>query len=288
MAHAPRNARRGRSEIGSAPSRDQESAVLQQPFCGLDSPMRTQANPTKLTKLTDPPPPTACGRGEGVGPCTAPASTRRIPTLPTTPRCQNKVSEKVSNSIASLRTFADIREHSRKLSRLTRHARWFVAPHRRRFALATGLAKGEDAMRPIIKITLCALAAAAVAGAGLRRFGGLLSEARRRQTWSKSKGWPREGGRGQADRDPVLVVGRHGRRWTGPARQAKYGAVAGAHRDEGLGVAEKRQHGWVTVAAPAARVAGGAVRVKVKFPWLDCKVGRGLSRRRAAKRRRAL
>ena len=34
--------------------------------------------------------------------------------------------------------------------------------------------------------------------------------------------------------------------------------------------AEKRQHGWVTVAKPLDR---GAVRVKVKFPWLDCKVG---------------
>ena len=38
----------------------------------------------------------------------------------------------------------------------------------------------------------------------------------------------------------------------------------------GLGPAEKRQHGWVTVAQPLDR---GSVRVKVKFPWLDCKVG---------------
>jgi hypothetical protein len=96
MAHAPRNARRRRSEIDScAPSRDQENAVLQQPFCGLDSAMRAQANPTKLTKLTHAPPsplPLAGGdeprSGEGVGPCTAPA--RRIPTHPTTPRFKTK------------------------------------------------------------------------------------------------------------------------------------------------------------------------------------------------------
>ena len=59
-----------------------------------------------------------------------------------------------------------------------------------------------------------------------------------------------------------------------PAGSAKYGAVAGAHRDDSVAPAEKRQHGWVTVAVPVASDAGGgAVRVKVKFPWLDCKVG---------------
>ena len=51
---------------------------------------------------------------------------------------------------------------------------------------------------------------------------------------------------------------------------AKYGAVAGAHRDDTVDPAEKRQHGWMPVAQPLDR---GAVRVKVKFPWLDCKVG---------------
>ena len=34
--------------------------------------------------------------------------------------------------------------------------------------------------------------------------------------------------------------------------------------------AEKRQHGWVTVSKPLDR---GAVRVKVKFPWVGCAVG---------------
>ena len=32
----------------------------------------------------------------------------------------------------------------------------------------------------------------------------------------------------------------------------------------------KRQHGWVTVSKPLDR---GSVRVKVKFPWLECRVG---------------
>ena len=61
----------------------------------------------------------------------------------------------------------------------------------------------------------------------------------------------------------------------GAASTAKYGAVSGAHRDDSVSPApgtptEKRQHGWVTVSKPLDR---GAVRVKVKFPWLDCKVG---------------
>ncbi len=61
----------------------------------------------------------------------------------------------------------------------------------------------------------------------------------------------------------------------GAANTAKFGAVAGAHRDDTLNPsqgtpAEKRQHGWVTVSKPLDR---GAVRVKVKFPWLDCKAG---------------
>lgn len=34
--------------------------------------------------------------------------------------------------------------------------------------------------------------------------------------------------------------------------------------------AEKRQHGWNSVSKPLDR---GAIRVKVKFPWVDCRVG---------------
>ena len=50
------------------------------------------------------------------------------------------------------------------------------------------------------------------------------------------------------------------------------------HRDDGVASprdsagmpTEKRQHGWVTVSRPVDR---GSVRVKVKLPWLDCRVG---------------
>ena len=59
----------------------------------------------------------------------------------------------------------------------------------------------------------------------------------------------------------------------GAASTAKFGAVSGAHRDDTVNPAqpaEKRQHGWVTVSKPLDR---GAVRVKVKFPWLDCRAG---------------
>ena len=103
---------------------------------------------------------------------------------------------------------------------------------------------------------------------GLRRFGGLLSEARRRQTCPEQSRRGRIGREAGAGKQIEILSWS----WGAPAGSAKYGAVAGAHRDEGLGLAEKRQHGWVTVAAPL-RHRGGAVRVKVKFPWLDCKVG---------------
>ena len=42
------------------------------------------------------------------------------------------------------------------------------------------------------------------------------------------------------------------------------------YADQSPAPAEKRQHGWVTVSKPLDR---GSVRVKVRFPWLDCRVG---------------
>ena len=57
----------------------------------------------------------------------------------------------------------------------------------------------------------------------------------------------------------------------GATNAAKYGAVSGAHRDDGVAApAEKRQHGWMPSNRPLDR---GSLRVKVKFPWLDCRVG---------------
>ena len=55
----------------------------------------------------------------------------------------------------------------------------------------------------------------------------------------------------------------------GATSSAKYGAVSGAHRDDSLARAVEP-----TLAAPlGAPLDRGSVRVKVKFPWLDCKVG---------------
>jgi hypothetical protein len=65
----------------------------------------------------------------------------------------------------------------------------------------------------------------------------------------------------------------------GSSSAAKFGAVGGMHRDDGVASPRdtasgmptgKRQHGWVTVSKPLDR---GAVRVKVNFPWLDCRIG---------------
>lgn len=59
-----------------------------------------------------------------------------------------------------------------------------------------------------------------------------------------------------------------------PDSTAKFGAVSGAHRDSSLDQApqptEKRQHDWRP--SPMA-LERGAVRVKVKIPWVDCRVG---------------
>jgi hypothetical protein len=127
-------------------------------------------------------------------------------------------------------------------------------------------------MRPMIKTTLCALAAAAVAGPACAASADYyLKLGDVKPALSKAEGGGSAAKAGSAKRIEILSWS-----WgSAPAGTAKYGAVAGAHRDEGLGAAEKRQHGWVTVSAPVASdaAAGGAVRVKVKFPWLDCKLG---------------
>ncbi len=115
-------------------------------------------------------------------------------------------------------------------------------------------------MRPIIKTTLCALVAAAVAAPALA---------------ASSNYYLKLGdikGESAARSGPGKQLEIESWSW-GAASTAKFGAVAGAHRDDGVNgpaVTEKRQHGWVTVSKPLDR---GAVRVKVKFPWLECQVG---------------
>jgi hypothetical protein len=125
---------------------------------------------------------------------------------------------------------------------------------RPRYSLSAG---EEDAMRPILKITMCAVVAAALpapafaaAAEHYLKLGDIKGE-------SAAKA-------GSGQRIEILS-------WSwGATSNAKYGAVAGAHRDEGLSSVEKRQHGWMPVAQPLDR---GSVRIKVKIPWLDCKAG---------------
>lgn len=112
-------------------------------------------------------------------------------------------------------------------------------------------------MRAIITTTLCALVAAAVAAPALAASADYYLK-----LGDVKGGLAAKAGAGQQ----MEILS-----WSwGAAVSAKYGAVAGAHRDDGLNPAEKRQHGWIPLSKPLDR---GAVRVKVKFPWLDCKVG---------------
>jgi len=131
-------------------------------------------------------------------------------------------------------------------------------------------------MRPIMNMEMCALVAAALAAPALApnpahaasadyylKLGDVKGESAARSGPGKhieilSWSW-----------GTTVAVGGDGT-ITGATNAAKYGAVAGAHRDDTVDPAEKRQHGWVAVAKPLDR---GAVRVKVKFPWLDCKAG---------------
>lgn len=135
-------------------------------------------------------------------------------------------------------------------------------------------------MRPIMNITMCAVVAAAVAAPApafaasadyYLKLGDVKGESAARSGSPVPSGV--EGGKHIEILSwswGTTMAGDWDGTIKGAASTAKYGAVAGAHRDEGLGPADKRQHGWVTVARPLDR---GAVRVKVKFPWLDCKVG---------------
>jgi hypothetical protein len=116
-------------------------------------------------------------------------------------------------------------------------------------------------MRPIMNIAMCVIVAAALAAPVptpaspasadyYLKLGDIKGEAAGRS--------------GAGTRIDILS-------WSwGATSNAKFGAIGGAHRDEGLNAADKRQHGWMPVAQPLDR---GSVRIKVKVPWLDCKVG---------------
>lgn len=86
---------------------------------------------------------------------------------------------------------------------------------------------------------------------------------------------------GDVNGDPILSKAEGGRADTVVSpRDSASGQATGkrqhkplrmrTYADQGSAPAEKRQHGWVTVSKPLDR---GAVRVKVKMPWLGCRVG---------------
>jgi type VI protein secretion system component Hcp len=126
-------------------------------------------------------------------------------------------------------------------------------------------------MRPIMNITMCALVAAALAAPALATTPAYAASADYylklgdiKPVLSKVEGGEAALRSGAGKHIEILS-------WSwGATNAGKYGAVAGAHRDDTVDPAEKRQHGWMPVTQPLDR---GAVRVKVKFPWLDCKVG---------------
>jgi hypothetical protein len=143
-------------------------------------------------------------------------------------------------------------------------------------------------MRPIMTPTICVLAAAAAAGSAPAPAVAASSDYYLRlgdvkPVLSKVEGGELAANEGPGKRIEILAWSWGATSdWDGTIKPVlsnvegsatsaeKYGAVAGAHRDDTVDPAEKRQHGWVTVTKPLDR---GAVRVKVKFPWLDCKVG---------------
>ena len=132
-------------------------------------------------------------------------------------------------------------------------------------------------MRPIIRTTLSALAAAAMTAPASAAVNAYLEIGP-----IKGESAAKAGGSKQLEIESwswgSTMTGAWDGTIKGTASAEKFGAVGGAHRDDGVtsprdtaGMpTEKRQHGWNTVSKPLDR---GSVRVKVKLPWLDCKVG---------------
>ena len=127
-------------------------------------------------------------------------------------------------------------------------------------------------MRPITRTTLGALAVAAAALAtpaiaaasdSYLTFGpvtGAQADARKgHDKWIEVESWS---------------WGATRKGWDGTIKgnatsSAKFGAISGAHRDDSVDARADAALA-VPLGAPLER---GSVRVKVKFPWLDCRVG---------------
>jgi hypothetical protein len=105
-------------------------------------------------------------------------------------------------------------------------------------------------MGPIVRATIFAVAAAALAGPAFAASADYYLKLGDVKGGSAAK-------TGAGHRIEIVS-------WSwGAGSSAKYGAVAGAHRDDSAA-------GDVLAKGPPDR---GSVRVKVKFPWLDCKMG---------------
>ena len=112
-------------------------------------------------------------------------------------------------------------------------------------------------MRPITKLTLCALTAAAMAAPAVAASDYYLKlDTVRDDSAAKASGGKQ-----------IEIES-----WSwGTAMTGDWDGTIIAPRDTASGMpAGKRQHGWNTVSKPLDR---GSVRVKVKFPWLECRVG---------------
>ena len=132
-------------------------------------------------------------------------------------------------------------------------------------------------MRPITRTTICALAAAAMAAPAFAAANYYL-----RIDDVKGESAAKASGGKQLEIESwswgSTMTGAWDGTIKGTASAEKFGAVGGAHRDDGVtsprdtaGMpTEKRQHGWMPSNRPLDR---GSVRVKVKLPWLDCRVG---------------
>jgi len=114
-------------------------------------------------------------------------------------------------------------------------------------------------MRPITRITLCALAAAAMAAPATAATNFYLK-------LGPVKGEELDERKGRENKIEILSSE------FGTARKGWDGTIkGGSARDSTSGMPTgKRQHGWVKVSKPLEQ---GNIRVKVKFPWLDCRVG---------------
>ena len=124
-------------------------------------------------------------------------------------------------------------------------------------------------MRPITRTTICALAAAAMAAPAVAASNYYLKlDNPKGESAAKAGGGTQieilSWSWGATNAGGVRVA-------TGDVNGDGKADVVTAPRDSASGMpTEKRQHGWVTISKPLDR---GSVRVKVKLPWLDCKVG---------------